>query len=315
MRPAVGEAGGAPAGGAPGGGAPGGGASGPVALVTGGASGIGRATALLLVARGASVLACDLNADAGAALVSGAGTDRLAFVAGDVAVEDDVAAAVAAAVERFGRLDMVVNNAGVPGAFGPIAEIAVSDWDYTFAVVARGAFLGTKHGARALVAAGRGGAIVNVASIAAFSAGAGPQAYSAAKAAVVNLTRSSAVELARHRIRVNAVCPGVIRTPFLEPGRPQDLTPLVGRVQPWPEAGRPEDVARVVAFLCSDEASFVTGETVTVDGGLEAAGPGLEHVLRVDPRQAGLVGVSRGSTGLRSEVHRRLDPPEQGPGR
>ncbi len=282
--------------------------AGQVALVTGAASGIGRATTLLLLERGASVLACDLNAGAGATLeeeASGRAAGRLAFRVADVALEADVAGAVAAATAAFGRLDLVVNNAGVPGAFGPITELAVEDWDYTFSVLARGVFLGTKHGARALIDQGGGGAIVNVASIAAFSAGAGPQAYSAAKAAVVNFTRSAAVELAPHRIRVNAVCPGVIRTPFLEPGRPQDLGPLLGRVQPWPEAGQPADVARVVAFLASAEAGFVTGEAVVVDGGLEAAGPGLDRVLKVDPRHAGLVGVSRGSTGAPHEVRRR----------
>ncbi|HZD64547.1 MAG TPA: SDR family NAD(P)-dependent oxidoreductase [Acidimicrobiales bacterium] len=282
---------------------------GKVAVVTGAASGIGRATALTFLERGASVLACDLNETAGAALMEAVPGDRrrLSFRRVDVVEEPDVAGAVAAAREHFGRLDVMVNNAGVPGAFGPVTDLPAEDWDYTFSVLARGAFLGVKHAAAALIDQGDGGAIVNVASIAAFSAGAGPQAYSAAKAAVVNLTQSAAVELAPHHIRVNAVCPGVIRTPFLEPGAPQDLGGFLGQVQPWPEAGQPEDVARVLAFLASEDAGFVTGEAVVVDGGLEAAGPGLARTLKVDPRHAGLVGVSRGSTGEASVVHRRLD--------
>ncbi|MDQ4116833.1 MAG: SDR family oxidoreductase, partial [Actinomycetota bacterium] len=175
------------------------------ALVTGGASGIGRATVGLLRERGWSVLLADLNAATG-----GAAADELgaSFAVADVSSEDDVAGAVARCVDEFGRIDAVVNNAGVGGAFGRLTEIDVDEWDWTFAVLVRSVFLGIKHGARAMRLAGSGGAIVNTASVAAKSGGAGPQAYSAAKAAVLNLTRSAAEELAADRIRVNAVCPG-----------------------------------------------------------------------------------------------------------
>jgi NAD(P)-dependent dehydrogenase (short-subunit alcohol dehydrogenase family) len=186
-----------------------------VAVVTGGASGIGRATALRFLAAGARVVVGDLNAANGQALVDEVGdTDRLQFVRTDVADEDAVEELIATAVDRFGGLDVLFNNAGVGGAFGPITEISVADWDRTFAVLTRSVFLGTKHGARVMIEQGRGGSIINTASVAGLGGGGGPQAYSAAKAAVVNLTLTTAVELAAHRIRVNAICPGLIYTPL-----------------------------------------------------------------------------------------------------
>lgn len=278
----------------------------PAALVTGGASGIGRAVVERLLHDGWGVVAADLNPQSGEALLAqlGAG-EALAFVRADVSEEADVAGAVAAAVERFGSLDAVVNNAGVGGAFGPITELEVEDWDYTFAVNTRGVFLGIKHGARAMQQLGRPGSIVNTASIAGLAAGSGPQAYSAAKAAVVNLTRCAAVELAPHRIRVNAVAPGFILTPILGSGA-GGIGALVGDVQPWPEVGQPEQVASVIVFLAGPGSSFVTGETVTVDGGTMAAGPRLGDRIGGDPASRGLVGVARGSTGERSVVRKRL---------
>jgi NAD(P)-dependent dehydrogenase (short-subunit alcohol dehydrogenase family) len=273
------------------------------ALVTGGASGIGRATAERLLASGWNVVVADYHAAAGEALLAAwsdrwAGREpRLAFVTADVSREGDVEAAVARAVETFGGLDCVVNNAGVGGAFGPVTEIAVEDWDYTFAVLVRGVFLGTKHGARVMKTQGRGGAIVNLASIAGLVGGLGPQAYSAAKAAVVNFGRVVAVELAQHRIRVNTVSPGIIRTPLAESGR-RDLDAAMQGVQPWPDVGCPDDVAAVIEFLAGDGARFVTGENVAVDGGLMAGGPRLGDLIGGNPALRGLVGVNRGSTGL-----------------
>ena len=170
------------------------------AVVTGGASGIGRATVERFLGEGWDVVAADLNAENGQRLVDALEGDgykgRIGFVRADVSVEADVAAAVGAATERNGRLDCMVNNAGVGGAFGPITELEAEDWDYTFAVLTRGVFLGIKHAARLMQASGRPGSIVNTGSIAGLGGGAGPQAYSAAKAAVVNLTRLAAVELA-----------------------------------------------------------------------------------------------------------------------
>jgi NAD(P)-dependent dehydrogenase (short-subunit alcohol dehydrogenase family) len=275
-----------------------------VGVVTGGASGIGRATVERFLAEGWSVVAADLNAENGARLLSdledGGHKGRITFVRADVSVEDDVAAAVRAAAERYGRLDCMVNNAGVGGAFGPITELEVEDWDYTFAVLARSVFLGTKHAARLMIDGGRPGSIVNTASIAGLGAGAGPQAYSAAKAAVLNLTRTTAVELAAHRIRVNAVNPGFIRTPLA----PRNLGSAPGEVQPWPEAGQPDHIASVIYFLAGDEAGFITGESITADGGMIAAGPRLRSVT--DAGLKGLVGVNRGTTGQEAVVRRRM---------
>jgi NAD(P)-dependent dehydrogenase (short-subunit alcohol dehydrogenase family) len=274
------------------------------AVVTGGASGIGRAAVERFLAEGWSVVAADLNAENGERLVAdmaGAGhKEHIVFVRADVSVEDDVAASVAAAGEHFGRLDCMVNNAGVGGAFGPITELEVEDWDYTFAVLARSVFLGTKHAARLMLAGGRPGSIVNTASIAGRGAGAGPQAYSAAKAAVLNLTRTTAVELAAHRIRVNAICPGAIQTPLA--GRAWETLP--GDAQPWPEPGRPEQIASVIFFLAGDDAGFITGEDITVDGGTIAAGPRLRAVT--DAGSKGLVGVNRGTTGQEALLRRRI---------
>jgi NAD(P)-dependent dehydrogenase (short-subunit alcohol dehydrogenase family) len=155
----------------------------------------------------------DLNADAGHQLVADVGQpDRLTFIRTDISEEHDVHALIGAATERYGRLDVVFNNAGSGGAFGPITEIDVDHWDRTFAVLVRSVFLGVKHAARVMIAQGDGGSIINTASIAGQVGGSGPQAYSAAKAAVINLTLNAAAELAPHRIRVNAICPGPVRT-------------------------------------------------------------------------------------------------------
>jgi NAD(P)-dependent dehydrogenase (short-subunit alcohol dehydrogenase family) len=276
------------------------------ALVTGGASGIGRATVARLLAEEWQVVIADLHAGNGEQAAEEFAEEfggRVAFVRADVSEEADVAGAVAACVAEFGRVDCVVNNAGVGGAFGALTDIAVEDWDYTFAVLVRGVFLGTKHGARVMRAAGRGGSIVNTASVAAFSGGAGPQAYSAAKAAVVNLGRVAAAELAGDRIRVNTVCPGLIVTPLI--GRDVDTARAVMQeAQPWPDMGTPEDVAEVIAFLAGDAARFVTGEEITVDGGLRAAGPRIHAAYGGEPRTHGLVGVNRGSTGTPPVVRR-----------
>jgi NAD(P)-dependent dehydrogenase (short-subunit alcohol dehydrogenase family) len=284
--------------------------SGRVAVVTGGASGIGRAIVLRFAAEGARVVAVDLNADNGKSLRADAEAAGLVgtvcFEQADVSSEDDVARAVGRANTEFGRLDVMVNNAGVGGAFGPITEIEADDWDYTFAVLVRGVFLGTKYAARAMAEHGEGGSIINTASIAGLSGGAGPAAYSAAKAAVVNLSRSNAVELAASRIRVNAICPGIILTPLLHQGREEQMRELLPKIQPWPEYGRPEDISGVALFLASDDSTFVTGQAIAVDGGLTAIGPDLSNRLRTMPGEAGLVGVNRGTTGERSQIRRRL---------
>jgi NAD(P)-dependent dehydrogenase (short-subunit alcohol dehydrogenase family) len=269
---------------------------GKVAVVTGGGSGIGRAATLRFVRDGARVVVADYNEAAARETAAMAGSDRCAVVRADVALEADNAATARAAIANFGRLDFAFLNAGVGGAFGPIADTTVEEWDYTFAVLVRGVFLGIKHCSTAMRRNGdAGGAIVSTASVAGLQGGAGSHAYSAAKAAVINLTKNVAVELAQHRIRVNAVAPGTISTPLLHRGKPEKYAEVLSR-QPWPDTGAPEHLADVVAFLCSHDARFVTGETIAVDGGLIARGLALWG-SGADNVMTKRAGVDRGSTG------------------
>jgi len=272
-----------------------------VAVITGGSSGMGRATTLRFIDEGASVVFGDLNektAEETLDLAADAGYEKnVRFIRTDVAEEADVQAMIDLAVAEFGRLDIVFNNAGVGGAFGAITDIDVEDWDYTFAVLTRGPWLGIKHGARVMKEQGGGGAIISTASVAGLSGDAGPQAYSAAKAAVVNLTMSAAVELAPHMIRVNAICPGGIATPLVSIGRDTaEVDARMKELQPLPITGRPEHIAAAALFLASDDAAFVTGHALVVDGGLEAAGPKLFSQMRRGPLGT-FKGVSRGTTG------------------
>ena len=275
---------------------------GKVAVVTGGGNGIGRATVLAFLVEGArGVVVADLNVETGnetVALARQAGHgDRARFVRTDVAEEAQVSAALAAADDAWGRLDCVFNNAGVAGAIGPITHIAVEDFDFTMNVLVRGVFLGMKHGARIMKGRGQGGAIISTASVAGLSGGDGPQAYSAAKAAVINLTRAVAIELAPDRIRVNCICPGGINTPLLHRGSPEAMGQLLDLAQPWPEHGRPEDIAAAALYLASDEARFVTGAALVVDGGMTAVGGNTLRGSIGGPTVAQVVGVDRGSTG------------------
>jgi NAD(P)-dependent dehydrogenase (short-subunit alcohol dehydrogenase family) len=285
---------------------------GKVAVVTGGASGMGRATVLRFLDEGARVVVGDLNERSGEetlALARGRGVgDRLRFVRANVAQEPEVEAMIRCAVDDFGRLDCVFNNAGIGGALGSILETEAEDWDFTFAVLVRGVFLGVKHGARAMKATGRGGSIINTASVAGLSGGAGPIAYSAAKAAVINLSRAAAVELAEHRIRVNAICPGGILTPLLHRGNEEPMKRILEGLQPWPAVGTGEHIAGAALFLASDDAEFVTGEALVVDGGLTASGPLLQRRLQLDSLPAfDFVGLDKGTTG-EAPVIRKLEP-------
>lgn len=274
---------------------------GKVAVITGGASGIGRATSLRFLTEGARVVVADLDETAGAEtvdLASRAGhAERVRYVRADVAEESDVEAAIALALRHFGRVDCVFNNAGVGGAYGSIMKTTAEDWDYTYRVLARGVFLGIKHGARAMVGAGIEGSIINTASVGGLSGGDAPIAYSSAKAGVINMTMGAAVELAQHRIRVNCICPGIIRTPLAQRGLPPDPEAFLRTLQPWPEPGAPEDIAGAALFLASDDARFVTGATLVVDGGLHAAGPNMSVRLNQwrtpNPLRGDSMGVSR----------------------
>jgi NAD(P)-dependent dehydrogenase (short-subunit alcohol dehydrogenase family) len=281
---------------------------GKVAAITGGASGMGRETALRFLREGAQVVFGDLNeataADALAAIEKEGFAANAAFLRCDVAQEADVEALVKLATARFGRLDCMFNNAGVGGAFGPITEVLVEEWDYTFAVLTRGVFLGVKHAGRVMEAQGQGGVILNTASIAGMGGGAGPTAYSAAKAAVVNLTRCAAGEFAHARIRVNAIAPGAIRTPLLHSGQAQKMEAMTKAKTPWPRLGEGGDIAGLAAYLASDDAQFITGQTIVIDGGALAVGPDF---WGYSPAGAFMrkSGVNRGSTGEAATVRER----------
>jgi len=276
-----------------------------VAVVTGGASGIGRATVRRFLDEGAKVVVGDFNADNGQALVDEVGdADRLRFVRTDVAEEAEVEALVGAAVETFGGLDVMFNNAGVGGAFGPITEIDVDAWDRTFAVLVRSVFTGTKHAARVMIEQGRGGSIINTASIAGLGGGGGPVAYSSAKAAVVNLTFTTAVELAQHRIRVNAICPGLIHTPLALGRHADQVRERISGQQPWPDDGLPEYMAGLALYLAGPDSTFVTGEAIRADGGLLAAGPRLVDLTDPYQSQQRYSGFTDGTTGRPAEKRR-----------
>ncbi|WP_308805507.1 SDR family NAD(P)-dependent oxidoreductase [Acrocarpospora pleiomorpha] len=274
-----------------------------VAAVTGGASGIGLGIVRRLVADGWKVVAGDINAVTLNEAFGDSDEENVVGVSCDVSVESHVARLVETAVERFGRLDCMVNNAGISGAFGPIHELDVAHWDFTFGVLARGVFLGTKHATRQFLAQGGGGSIVNMCSIAAWDGGTGPQAYSAAKAAVQNLTWSTAAELAEHRIRVNAVAPGSVITPMWMKGRDQSDVDRALQLQPLKEPTTSEHVAEAVAFLAAPEPAMITGTCVAVDGGISAAGTDLARRLGNNPGDLKISGLNMGTSGTKSVVN------------
>jgi NAD(P)-dependent dehydrogenase (short-subunit alcohol dehydrogenase family) len=273
-----------------------------VAVITGGASGMGQATALRFLNEGACVVVADYNAQSGndtLVLIKNAGhAERARFIRTDVAKESDVQAMIDCAVSEFGHLDIVFNNAGVGGVIGPVWDIEEDEWDYTFDVLVKGVFFGIKHGARVMRKQGQGGVIINTASTAGLSGGSGPLVYSAAKAAVINLTKAAAVQLAPDRIRVNAICPGAILTGLTDRGDPEVSAKALATFQPWPEHGKGEHIAGAALFLASDDAGFVTGEALVVDGGLTAIGPDMWRRSGIaQEAQAHKSRVNRGSTG------------------
>lgn len=244
-----------------------------VAVVTGAASGIGRAVALAFAAEGARVVVSDVDEAGGAEAVSrieDAGGQAV-FERCDVSDAEQVAALIDGAVERWGRLDAVVNNAGVGGVRAPTAQYPDDDWARTLAVNAGGVFYGTKHALRHMVPAGRG-AVVNVASVAGIAGFPGSVAYCASKHAVVGVTRAAALEVAKAGVTVNAVCPAFTDTPMVDDLREHDakLGPRLAQAMPVGRLGTVEEIAAAVLYLCGPGARFVTGIALPLDGGLTA---------------------------------------------
>ncbi|HMO53395.1 MAG TPA: SDR family oxidoreductase [Tepidiformaceae bacterium] len=249
-----------------------------VAVITGGASGIGEGTVRKFAAEGARVVIADVQQERGEQLAEELGPGAT-FCKTDVSQEDQVAAAVDLAMSRWGRLDVMFNNAGFGGVSGPIDQLDIAAYHQTMGVLFDGVVLGAKHAARAMKPAGSG-VIINTASVAGLQAGFGPVIYSAAKAAVAHFSRCLAVELAEFGIRVNAICPGVIVTNIFTSGlglqgpAAEAMLPRIdGALASWAplkRSGQPDDIANTALWLASPEASYVTGQAITVDGGLTA---------------------------------------------
>jgi len=244
-----------------------------VALITGASSGIGRATAEAFAANGATVVLAARREDELVALTNAikAQGGKASFVTTDVSVAQDVERMVDHTIESFGRLDYAVNNAGIEGRFASVVELPEEEWDRVLDINLKGTFLCLKYEARAMLAGGQGGAIVNVGSINSFLGFPSGSAYVSSKHGLIGLTTSVSAELAPQGIRVNLVCPGIIDTPMHHRGREllgdEIYDNILQQRVHTRRAGRPEEIARSVIFLCSDEASYITGTTLTPDGG------------------------------------------------
>ena len=245
-----------------------------VALVTGGGSGIGRAAALAYAALGAKVAVAGRRRDAleeTVRLITDAGGEAVAIVA-DVALSASVAGMVERTVAHFGRLDAAFNNAGMSGAFQPITQLSEADFDEVIAVNLKGTWLTIKHEVTAMIACGNGGSIVNTSSFVTRAPSIGTTAYAASKGALDALTLAVAVEAGPHNIRINNLLPGAIDTDmFRSLGGAAVVDPLSAHT-PLKRIGRPQDIGDVAAWLASDAASFITGQSLLVDGGIAIAG-------------------------------------------
>src|SRR5438876_6331341 len=246
---------------------------GKVALVTGGGSGIGRATALVFAREGAKVVVADIVVTGGeetVRLIKAAGGEAV-FIKADVSKAAEVEALVRKTVETYSRLDCAFNNAGIEGEVAQTSDCTEENWDRTIAINLKGVWLCLKYEIPQMLKQG-GGAIVNTASVAGLVGFQGIPAYVASKHGVAGLTKTAALEYAKAGIRVNAVCPGVIHTPMVERAfraSPQMAEAAIA-MEPVGRLGKPEEIAEAVVWLCSDAASFVTGLPMVVDGGLVA---------------------------------------------
>ncbi len=249
---------------------------GKVAVITGGASGIGKASVRLFVEEGARVIFGDIQDDLGQSLADDLGPNAI-YLHTNVRNESEIKALIDLALDKFGRLDVMFNNAGFGGAYGPIDEIPTDAFDVTIEILFRSVFLGIKHAAPVMKKQ-KSGSIISTASVAGLRTGMGPHLYSACKAAIIQLTHTTAAELGEFNIRVNCICPGGIATAIFGRGLglPQDAAERMAEflkirlkeIQPIQHAGLPEDVAKTALWLASDDSYFVSAHALVVDGAL-----------------------------------------------
>jgi NAD(P)-dependent dehydrogenase (short-subunit alcohol dehydrogenase family) len=246
-------------------------------LVTGAASGIGRASALLFAAEGAAVVALDRAPEVQATVeaIRAAGGRAIALVK-DSSLDAEVAGAVATAIREYGGLDVCYANAGISGGLVPFLEETAERWTQVLAVNLIGTFLAAQHAARAMIERGRG-SIICTASVAGLRSGAGGMPYSASKAGVISLVQTAANQLTGTGVRINAICPGLIETgmtrPLFDQARARGSERKIGQLNPLQRPGSPEEIAQVALFLASDAASYVNGQAIAVDGGLSTSHP------------------------------------------
>lgn len=261
--------------------------TGKVAIITGGTSGIGRGTVDLFLAEGAKVVAGDLQDHKGEAMERELGAN-FSYCRTNVAHEDEVKNLVDHTVKKFGRLDVMFNNAGMGGVGGELHEIDMNGFDETVGVLLKGVVLGYKY-AVPHMRAQKSGSIISTASVAGLQAGYGPLVYSACKAAVHHFSRCAALQLAPDFVRSNAICPGGIATSIFGANLGTQVADQLAvvmqehlaKIQPTPRSGMPNDIAEMALFLASDASTFVTGQTIAVDGGL-TAGPMASLGKRID---------------------------------
>jgi len=266
------------------------------ALVTGGASGIGKAIAELFAREGAQVVISDIQDELGNKLAESIG-ENATYIHGDVSLEADVKGMIDHTVKTYGGLDCIVNNAGMGGVKGEIETVPVEGFDKTIAILLRGVFLGMKHAAPVMKKQG-GGTMINISSVAGLRGVSQNHPYSAAKAAVLQLTRTVAMELAYYKIRVNSICPGSIVSSIFGASKGmsseesaktyENLKKLFEKGQPIRRAGVPEDIAKAALWLASDDSSFVTGHALVVDGGISAGQMWTQQMRWIDAIEATL---------------------------